>query len=61
MIDDNKINYDYQNISEKNLRRLLKFALKNDPSGERLKKFPPKNKEEVIIQLIWLGGITEII
>lgn len=56
-MEENKINYNYDNISEKNLLRLLNFALKNDSANDRLKNSPPKNKEEIIIQLIWLGII----
>lgn len=43
---------------EYDLRRLLEFALNRDPAGPRLKESPPKTREDVIIQLIWLGVIA---
>lgn len=46
---------DIQNATEEQLRRLLEFALKNDASGPRMSKDPPKNRREIIEQLTWLG------
>lgn len=51
----------YKNVmgaTEHDLRRLLEFALNRDPAGLRLKESPPKTREDVIIQLIWLGVIA---
>lgn len=43
---------------EENLRKLLSFALERDASGPRLKETPPKDKTEVINQLLWLGVVS---
>ncbi len=40
------------------LRRLLTFCLERDPSGPRMKESPPRDKKEVITQLVWLGVIS---
>ena len=39
------------------LRRLLEYALRNDPAGPRLRQTPPKDTDEIINQLSWLGVI----
>jgi hypothetical protein len=36
----------------------LEFALDRDPSGKRIRQYPPADKTSVIIQLAWLGVVT---
>ncbi len=48
---------DAYQCSEATLRRLLAFCLERDPSGPRMKESPPRDKKEVITQLVWLGVI----
>jgi hypothetical protein len=50
--------YDATGATEHDLRRLLEFALKRDAAGPRLRQTPPKDRDEVILQLIWLGVIS---
>lgn len=42
---------------EKTLRRLWDWAMLHDASGPRMLQTPPKTKEEIITQLIWVGII----
>ena len=52
------IDYDEaHSVDEKTLRRLWDWAVLHDTSGERMLKSPPKSKEEIITQLVWIGII----
>jgi hypothetical protein len=48
---------DAQSTDEKTLRRLWEWAMRNDVSGPRIMQTPPKTKDEIITQLIWVGVI----
>jgi hypothetical protein len=48
---------DIEGVPDNVLRRLLDFALDRDVSGPRLRQQPPRDRREVIIQLMWLGVV----
>ncbi len=48
---------DVAKVSDADLRRMLEFALNHDASGPRMRQTPPKTRQEIILQLTWLGII----
>lgn len=55
----NRISYqDAEKIDEEILKRWLIWAVKGDPSEERILETSLKNKGQILAALVWVGAIT---